>query len=206
MPLIQSATDALPFIDVGPSEEALAAARALIDAESSQDTPRALHPSIPDAPEPKFSLLLQAELDRLETRQENEGGIDLTRYDALDAPAKGDVQNWRETLRRAYISAEYLRWREVNLALLETYGKNAWLVGNSQLEDLLKELEREIDTAKTELERVNQARMASQGNVAAEMQNLDETWRRGVGRMIEAQAAGEGLKQEILERRRHAVS
>ncbi|KAI7615785.1 hypothetical protein KC343_g10007, partial [Hortaea werneckii] len=118
-------------------------------------------------------------------------GIDLSRYEALDAPARGDLPAWKTTLQQAYTSAEYLRGREVNLGLLETYGKNAWLISNARLEDELKALEREVEAAKLELEAVEQGRRAMQSNVAGELQGLEETWRKGVGRMVEAQAAAE---------------
>jgi len=158
--------------------------------------------------ETKFSDLVEAEYARIGSGAAREpgAGIDLTRYEALDAPTAGDLPAWKSTLQKAYANAEYLRGREINLSLLETYGKNAWLMGNSQLEDTLRILEREVESAKLELEAVEQARRAAQGNVAGEIQGLEEGWRKGVGRMIEAQAAGEGLRMEILQRKRMAAS
>lgn len=206
MPLIQSAADALPYIDPPPSVEAMASADALIQAELATEDHTILHPSIPTHQGPRFSDLVEAEHLRLASGQAKEGGIDLSRYEALDAPAKGDLEGWKATLQQAYASLEYLRGREINLSLLETYGKNAWLIGNSQLEDILRGLEREVEAAKQELEGVEQERRRAQENVADEMRNLEHTWRNGVGRMIETQAAAEGLKQEILSRQRLAAS
>lgn len=204
---MQSSADALPYIDAPPSAEAMAAAHALIHADLPPDHETTLHPSIPAARDTTFSDLIEAEYARIASGAAKEAstGIDLTRYEALDAPDRGDTQAWKSTLQQAYTSAEYLRGRETNLALLETYGKNAWLIGNSQLENELKGLEREVEGAKLELEAVEQARRAAQGNVAGEMQGLEEAWRTGVGRMIEAQAAGERLRGEILERRRRGA-
>lgn len=90
----------------------------------------------------------------------------------------------------------------MNLSLLETYGKNAWLISNSQLEDVLRRLEGEVDGVKTEGEEVERERRGVQESAAAEMRGLEDGWRRGVGRMIETQAAAERLREEILERRR----
>lgn len=208
MPLIQPTTEHLPYIDATTSADALASAHALVEAELASQDQTTEHPSIPVQRPSKFSDLIEAEHARISSNQPKDTtiGIDLTRYEALDAPARGSPEAWRSTLQQAYASAEYLRGREVNLGLLETYGKNAWLIGNSQLEDILKGLEREVDAMKTELENVERERREVQENGAAEMASLDEGWRRGVGRMIETQAAAERVRGEILGRRRAAAA
>ena len=207
MPLIQSAPDALPYVDAPVSEETLHAANALIHAEMEPAHTSSLHPSIPAQRQTTgFSDLVEAEHARIASGQPKESGLDLSRYELLDAPAKGDLSAWKESLQKAYASTEYLRGREVNLSLLETYGKNAWLIGNSQLEDELKALEKELEAAKIEQEQLEQARRNTQANAAGEMQGLEEGWRTGVGRMIETQAAAERLRLEILQRKRQGVA
>lgn len=207
MPLIQSQTDNLPYIDAATSDEALAAANALVQAELAPDAATALHSSIPDVREPQFSSLVDTEHAFLAEGKPRTTGIDLSRYEALDAPAAGsDIAAWCATLQKAYASAEYLRGRETNLALLETYGKNAWLVGNSQLEGLLKGLEAEIEAARIELEGVERERREAQAGVQGEVAGLERGWAEGVGRLIEVLAAAEGVRGEILERRRLGAS
>lgn len=207
MPLIQSQTDALPYIDPAPSDEALAAANALVQQDLSPDAATALHSSIPDVRAPQFSSLVDAEHAFLAEGKPRTVGIDLSRYEALDAPEAGsDIASWRVTLQKAYASAEYLRGRETNLALLETYGKNAWLVGNHQLEGLLKGLEAEIEAARIELETVERERRDAQANVQGEVEGLERGWVEGVGRLIEVLAAAEGVRGNILERRRLGAS
>lgn len=207
MPLIQSQTDNLPYIDPAPSDDALAAANALVQQELAPEAATAIHTSIPELREPQFSSLVDTEHALLAKGKPRTTGIDLSRYEALDAPAAGsDVALWRETLQKAYASAEYLRGRETNLALLETYGKNAWLVGNNQLEGLLKGLEAEIEAARIELETVERERRETQANVQGEVESLERGWREGVGRLIEVLAAAEGVRGEILERRRQDAS
>lgn len=205
MPLIQSQIDNLPYIDQAPSAEALAAANALVQAELAPESTTEIHSSIPIFREPQFSSLVDIEHALLAEGKPRETGIDLSRYEALDAPAAGDVEAWRTTLQKAYASAEYLRSRETNLGLLEAYGKNAWLISNSQLEDLLKGLERDIEAIKLNFEQVERERRERQGGVEAEVKGLEAGWREGVGRLIEVLAAAEGVKQEILQRRREGA-
>ncbi|QIX01308.1 hypothetical protein AMS68_006825 [Peltaster fructicola] len=206
MPLILETPDALPYIDAAPSEGAIAAANSLVEDELRAQPVTELHHSISATREPTFSAAVEQEFARIKSGSSQQSGIDLARYDVLDAPSKGHLEGWRETLQKAYTSSEYLRGREINLALLETYGRNAWLIGNSQLEDLLRDLERDVDAAKTELEAVEEERRVAQGNAAGEMQSLNDTWRQGIGRMLETQAACERLRMDILERRRQGAT
>lgn len=183
----------------------------MIAAELPPDYQNALHPSIPPLPETKFSPLIQQELDRKAANLPLTGGVDLSRYEAPEPPStaptsdneKAEIsRDWQDTLRKAYASSSYLSTRIANLTLLEEYGKNAWLIGNSQLEEILKNLERELVEIRETTEEVNKARKSGQENVRGEIEGLEQTWRRGVGRILEVEVAAEGLRREILERRR----
>ena len=132
------------------------------------------------------------------------GGIDLTRYEAPEQPNDdSEIETWRTNLRQAYISMSYLSGRLTNLSLLEEFGKNAWLIGNSQLEDILRDLEKELSKKKEAIENINKARKAAQEGSKAELVGLDETWKQGVGKIIEVQLATVGVRREILQRRRN---
>jgi len=52
-------------------------------------------------------------------------------------------------------------------------------------------------------ENINKARKAAQEESKAELIGLEETWKRGVGKIIEVQMATDGIKREILDRRRN---
>lgn len=133
------------------------------------------------------------------------GGIDLTRYEAPDEPASDTPQDaWRQALRNAYVSSTYLSGRHLNLTLLDEFGKNAWLIGNSQLENLLQELEHELARLRDDVENVNKARKAAQENSRGELLGLEETWKHGIGKILEVQVAEAGLRQLILERRNNS--
>lgn len=78
-------------------------------------------------------------------------------------------------------------------------------MGNSQLEDVLRILERELADRKTEIDVVVVERKTAQENVGGEVQGLEETWKRGVSRILETEVAAEGVRREILERRRDSA-
>lgn len=100
----------------------------------------------------------------------------------------------------------YLSGRQSNLTLLDEFGKNAWLIGNSQLEHLLHELEQELAHLRNDAESVNKARKAAQEGSRGELLGLEETWRRGIGKILEVQVAERGLRQLILERKNNPGS
>ena len=133
----------------------------------------------------------------------NHGGIDLSRYEAPEAPADtNDVAAWKKTLQRAYASSTYLSGRTSNLSLLEEHGKNAWLIGNAQLEEILRRYEAELETLKATIENVNKARKAAQLSVQGELAVLEDTWKKTIGQILEVEVAAEEMRQEILLRRR----
>lgn len=173
-----------------------------------------LHPVLIPAAQytPIFTDLLERELARLGSDHTSKlSTIDLERYEELDAPentsSTGDdrlelMERWNTTLKQAYTSDEYVRSKLTELGLMERFGKNAWLVGNSQLEDVLKQIEAELVDVRKQQEEVNELRRSQQENVRGEITTLEATWKRGVGRVLEVEVAAEELKQQILERRR----
>ncbi|KAL1650758.1 hypothetical protein SLS58_000876 [Diplodia intermedia] len=204
MPLIHESHDSLPYVDLPLTDTDRAAAQTLIAAELDPSASTALHPSVPSAYEPSFPALITAEHARLQAGiADKEPGVDLSRYEALDAPSDaGDAAAWRATLRAAYASSTFLSQRQTNLSLLERYGKNAWLVANAQLEAILRALEADLAGARDDVEAVEAARRRAQASAAPELALLEEGWRTGVKRVVETEAAVEGLRREILERKR----
>ena len=139
--------------------------------------------------------------------------IDLTRYEAQEALSESDLANLsaeealaqlEASLSRAGASATYLAGRRTHLALLDAHGRNAWLVGNWQLEAELKALERELADSRREIDLLTVQRRRAQEEAGAEVKYLEEAWRKGVGRVLETEVAAEGLRREVLEQRRLA--
>lgn len=112
------------------------------------------------------------------------------------------LAQWRAALESAYTNSEYMGARLAQLGLLEKFGKNAWLISNSQLEDILKALEAQLVDLRKQQDEVEMVRRSQQERVAGEVATLEETWKTGVGRVLEVEVAVEVLKQQILERRR----
>ncbi|KAL4880066.1 Pre-mRNA-splicing factor SPF27 [Aspergillus karnatakaensis] len=207
MPLINESHDSLPYIDAAPSAQARARAEKLIATELPSDYQTSIHPSIPESPECKFSPFIQQELDRKAAGQPLTGGIDLSRYEAPEPPTRSadsppNLDEWRETLRKAYTASSHLSSRHENLTLLEESGKNAWLIGNSQLEDTLRALEKELAETKEAAESVNKQRKIAQESNQGELTGLEESWRRGVGAILDVELAAEDIRMKILEQRR----
>ncbi|MCJ1486366.1 hypothetical protein MMC06_006543 [Schaereria dolodes] len=184
----------------------------LLAAELPPDYSTTPHPLLFSLSEPEFSPLITAEIDRIAVK-ESLTAIDISRYEALSPPSpptspKSDSTHldllaaWHSTLQKAYASSSYLATRQSNLALLEQFGKNAWLVGNSKLEDILKVVEKELVETREAVEETNKARKGMQEGLKGEMEGLEESWRKGVGRVLEVEIAAEALRRETLERRR----
>ncbi|RYO85281.1 hypothetical protein DL766_009024 [Monosporascus sp. MC13-8B] len=199
--------ESLPYIDPEPTPAERSAAEALIAAELSSSPSTDQRPpaaGLPALREPVFSPLIAQELERVASQQKLEA-IDKSRYEAPDPSTVSSLSSpdeLRETLSRAYATSTYLRGREAHLQLLEAHGRNAWLVGNwSGLEAETAALERELAAARREIDRVNVRRRQAQDEAAGELRGLEDAWRRGVGRVLEAEAAAEALRRQVLERR-----
>lgn len=60
-------------------------------------------------------------------------------------------------------------------------------MGNSQLEDVLRGLEKELVETKRRTEEVNRERKAAQEGGRVVMEGSEIAWREGVGRVVEVQ-------------------
>lgn len=205
MPLTNAIHDSLPYIDNEPTAAERTAALALITRELDPQA-EPLHPSIPPLAPSNLPPLMLQEMERLESDPKSKlKGIDTSRYEAVEPPSDKNPNSealWKSALQQAYTSQTYLSSRSTSLALLESYGKNAWLISNSQLEAILSSLERDLAERKTEIDGIVIERKTAQESVGGEIKGLEEAWKRGVGRVLETEVAAENVRLEILERRR----
>lgn len=70
------------------------------------------------------------------------------------------------------------------------------------MEEILRGLEKEIAELKEQAEQVERERYATQDGVRGELVGLADTWKKGIGRLVEVEVAAEQVRGEILERRR----
>ncbi|KAL6791667.1 breast carcinoma amplified sequence 2 [Trichoderma sp. SZMC 28012] len=206
--------ESLPYIDPEPSSEALSAARALIAAEQSTFSPPPPSSSTPPQ-EPNFSPAIAAELARIASSAPSKP-LDLSRYEAQELPppptkkstrskksssaaAASAVEASRQPLSNAFISSSYLSSRAQNLSLLDSHGRNAWLLSNYHLEAELRGIERDLAATKRDMDLLNAARASRQNEVKGEMQGLEQNWREGVGRVLETEIAVQELREQIRQ-------
>ncbi|KAI4164141.1 MAG: hypothetical protein LQ342_002105 [Letrouitia transgressa] len=169
------------------------------------------HPALPPLQPSTLSELTEKEQERVKNKTPLEA-IDLSRYEAPSSSSgtvgggggtnEDDKERERERLRAAYVSVEYLRQRGQHLSLLEEFGKNAWIVGNARLEDILRGVEGELVGAREEVEGVNRERKAGQERGRREMEGLERSWKEGVGRGVEVEVAVGMVETEVRERLR----
>ncbi|KAG5925124.1 hypothetical protein E4U42_004463 [Claviceps africana] len=192
--------ESLPYIDAAPSKQALEAAKALIRDEQLSTPP----PNLPPLAKPNFSPLMTEELARVASSTALPP-FDTKRYEAQDLPPldpedpSSNSQALRSVLSKAFTSHAYLASRVENLALLDRHGANAWLLSNYHLENELSALESELADTKRQIDEVNYLRAQRQGDVKGELESLEETWRKGLGRVLETEIAVEGLRAEMRE-------
>ncbi|KAL7274826.1 hypothetical protein RUND412_002257 [Rhizina undulata] len=204
MSLIIASHDSLPYIEPAPTPSELSTIASLLAAELPPDHLSTPHPSLPASYEPVFTTAFQEELGRVSANQPLMGGIDLSRYDPPSV-LPSDEEEARTALQQAYAASTHLAARNTNLTLLSEFGKNAWLIHNSQLEQILKSLEEELMALKAECEVVNKERKAAQMEVKGTIEGLEAKWKRSVGTVLEVEVAAEGLRREILRRRREGA-
>ncbi|EAA32297.1 hypothetical protein GE21DRAFT_7585 [Neurospora crassa] len=228
MPLITTIHESLPYIDPEPTPSERSAAEALIAAERSLQPDDPFHALLPPplTPSSHITPLLESEFDRIASHHvqaANPDGtqqapppklsaLDLARYSSLpEIPSASELAGMDSSeattllsslLGKAYTDHAYVAQRRAHLALLDAYGKNAWLIGNWQLEGELKAIEKELAEAKREIDLVTLQRKQAQDEVGPEILGLEDTWKKGVGRVLETEAAVEGLRRQVLEVRR----
>ncbi|EPS37472.1 hypothetical protein H072_8829 [Dactylellina haptotyla CBS 200.50] len=204
MSLISASHDSLPYIDRPLTPATTARVHSLVQAELNPAHSTTPHPSLPTLSPPAFSAFITAELERIAQNQPFTGGVDASRYEAQAAPANDD--EWRSALQQAYTTSTHLSNRVTNLTLLSSFGQNSWLIGNSQMEGVLGQLERELVALKEETDVTNRERKRKQVEVQEEMERLERKWKEGVGKVLEIEVASEMVFRETLEKRRAGQS
>lgn len=169
-----------------------------------------IHPLLPSEPQPILTPILESEYARVAAK-EKLNAIDLSRYEALEPPQTSPhsdknhpetLEIWRNALKTAYISHEYLAGRTKHLSDLNATGKEEWLAGNEELVGVLKGLEEDLARTKEQIDLMAVTRESQQRAVEGELRVLEESWKKGIARVLETEVAAENLRHQILEARR----
>ncbi|KAI9572742.1 breast carcinoma amplified sequence 2 [Boletus coccyginus] len=160
--------------------------------------PQTMHPLVPPPLELfKNNPLLAAELARVEAHQPFPS-LDTLRYQ-LPAPTSspGTDEEWREALQNAHAQLEHQRLRHTNVALLQTYGQNAWRINNYLLEETAKQTETALEDLKQLTTELNRERMNSQTRYGAQLTMLETRWTELLSSILQIEMANVALEGEV---------
>ncbi|KAG1716347.1 hypothetical protein ID866_831 [Astraeus odoratus] len=169
-------------------------------AREPKPPPHSIHPLLP----PRFELfkdnpVLAAELARIEANQ-SLSSIDTVRYQ-LPGPAStpGTDEEWQAALRNAHAQLEHLRIRHTNLALLQTYGANAWRINNYRLEETAKQAEKALEELKEQTTQLNRDRKNAQASTryGAQLTALETKWTELLSSILQIEMANVALDAEV---------
>ena len=135
-----------------------------------------------------FSDAIATELERIASKQPLRA-IDTSRYEEPELSDDASLDEARKQLKAAYTSLAYLQGRNEELALLEQYGKDAFLLQNYHLEAELRALEKELVETTEAVEDLNRARKSEQESARHELEGLESGWKKGVGELVRIQVA-----------------
>jgi len=171
--------------------------------ENKQSTHTGLHPKVP----PPIILfahndLLRAELERVEQHIPIPP-LDSIRYQ-LPGPTSSPAteEDWRAALNNAKAQLEHQRIRQSNIALLQTYGSNAWRMHNFHLEHTAKQLEEALEELKQRTTDVNRERKQFQTRLGNELTALETRWTQLISNVLQIELANVALEAELNELRR----
>lgn len=66
-------------------------------------------------------------------------------------------------------------------------------------------MEKELSETKRAIDVLTLQRKSAQDEAGPEILGLEDTWKKGVGRVLETEAATEELRRQVLEARRRAA-
>ncbi|RSH95322.1 hypothetical protein EHS25_000409 [Saitozyma podzolica] len=190
--------DALPCYDKQLDEPARrAAAQALIEAELRQTAQVA-------EDDPRLPVDVEVFAKSAELADLLEGypskpirGIDPSKYAPPNVDEAADIEELKEAERRGRIGEAHMAVRLDNINLQSTYGPNAWLVRNYQLNSQLTELQATLTGLKDEVTEVNRSRRVYQEEAGSHLSKLETRWQRLVGSTVQLEMACMAMEGEV---------
>ncbi|KAJ3500312.1 hypothetical protein NLJ89_g9856 [Agrocybe chaxingu] len=171
----------------------------LVERELAREpsAPQTLHPRVPPLVEPVITPLLKAELERVANNKPFPA-LDTLRY-TLPAPSSTPAtdEEWKSALDNAHAQLQHQRIRQQNLALLQTYGSNAWRIQNYLLESTAKQTEKSLEQLKELTVEVNRERKNSQDRIGKQLTALETRWTELISSVLQIEMANVALDAEI---------
>ncbi|KAG8932812.1 hypothetical protein FRC03_010266 [Tulasnella sp. 419] len=193
--------DSLPYIDNDIDDPAI---REKLDAELAKEMKSMPRPVAlpPDVELFKNNPILRAELERVQ-KQEPLSALDTTRY-KLPNPSDPSATeaDWQAALDNAKAQLEHQKTRQTNLALLQTYGANAWRIHNYLVEESAKSYEKALEEINNEVTELNRDRKNSQILAGKQLNSLETRWTELISGTLQLELANVALEGEIDELRR----
>ncbi|KAF5336881.1 hypothetical protein D9611_003186 [Ephemerocybe angulata] len=202
MAAIEDIFDSLPYYD--DDLQKFPQLREKVDQELARELKKidqsTLHAKVPP-PIQLFTTddhpLLKAELERARAGQPMPS-IDTMRYQ-LPAPTSnpGSDEEWKEALDNARAQLQHQRIRQTNLALLQTYGANAWRINNYLFESTTKQFEKASEDLKQLTVEVNRERKNDQERLGKQLTSLETRWTELISNILQIEMANIALDAEI---------
>lgn len=104
---------------------------------------------------------------------------------------------WTEAERKTRTALAHMDLRNVNAQLQGTYGPNAWLIRNYQLDGEAKEIEAEVEEWREKVTEVNRSRRVFQEATGKHLQALETRWQDLVTGTVQLEMANVALQGEV---------
>jgi len=164
---------------------------------SSRGSVPADDPRLPPLPD-LFSShpLLRAELERA-SGSKPLSALDTSRY-SLPAPSAGSSEeDWIKAIDNAKALLEHQFNRQSNISLLQTYGANAWRVANYRTEAEAERLDRQLESLKEDVTRVNRERKVNHTALGRQLTSLETRWTELISNVLQIELANVALEAEL---------
>lgn len=139
-------------------------------------------------------------------------GIDPSKYQPPSVPQGASVEELIEAERRGRLGEGHmaLRWvdynmrgqllttRNENIEVIQSYGPNAWLVRNYQLNSQLSELQETLKEMKEKVVEVNRTRRVFQEDQGEHLTRLESRWMDLVRSTVQLEMASTAMEGEVL--------
>ncbi|OXG78662.1 pre-mRNA-splicing factor SPF27 [Cryptococcus neoformans Gb118] len=190
--------DALPYVDKQVEDPInKAAAQALVEAELrhtpqiAEDDHR-LATSVDVFPRSVHLAELLTDYPNKPIR-----GIDPSKYQPPIVETNATQEELEAVEKQGRIGEGYMGLRLENTSILSSYGPNAWLVRNYQLNSQLTELQATLATLKEQVTDINRTRRVFQEETGQHLSRLEGRWQDLVGSTVQLELACTAMEGEV---------